>query len=63
MRFNIMFGLDHVPEGNRKAEISRLLLQMEKELHLRRGDLQPGDSVVLTDIHGKRVGVTDVFKD
>jgi hypothetical protein len=62
MRLNIMLDLDNEAfQPHPKDETERILA----ELAMRIGQIgiYPGNSIVLRDINGNRVGVADCFKD
>lgn len=61
MRVNVMFGLDHVKATERRDEVMRLIEQLGKRLQ-EKPTVVVGDSIVLFDSTGKRVGVADVYE-
>jgi hypothetical protein len=63
MRMNIMFGLDHVDTLQQNDEARRLLAELSKQIYTESKQLTIGDSFILRDLNGNRVGVADVFKD
>jgi hypothetical protein len=63
MRMNIMFGLDHVDADQRNEEVQRLLVALCGSVYKAETPLVVGDTIILRDANGNRVGVADVFKD
>lgn len=63
MRMNIMFGIDHVAHDEACTESARILRELATKLEEAEFALKAGDSYVLRDINGNRVGVADAFKD
>lgn len=63
MRMNIMFGLDHVEPTEQNEETRRLLAELSNKIYTESRALTVGDTFILRDINGNRVGVADVFKD
>lgn len=61
MRMNVMFGLDHVEPAQRNHETMRLLADLSKAIYTESQELKVGDTFILRDINGNRVGVADVF--
>lgn len=60
MRLTVILGLDHADPELRKAEAHRLLTELADRIY--NGDeITVGDSHILTDSNGKRIGVADVF--
>lgn len=62
MRLTVILGLDHVEPTDQQFEASRLLAELADKLG-DHGDLKVGDSFVLRDPNGNRVGVADVFEN
>jgi hypothetical protein len=58
-----MFGLDHVEQADKNQEAMRLLAELGKKIYTESVELKVGDTFILRDINGNRVGVADVFKD
>jgi hypothetical protein len=63
MRMNIMFGLNHVAHDQAHIEAARLIKSVADQLAEPEHALKEGDTFILRDINGNRVGVADVFKD
>jgi hypothetical protein len=64
MRVNVMFGLDHVEEGQRNDEAFRLLDELSKKIYAKYFEqIKVGDVFILRDINGNRVGVADILED
>lgn len=63
MRVNVMFGLSHVSENERDYETIRLLQSLTEKLTQHSEPLKVGDTFILCDVNGNRVGVADVFKE
>jgi len=63
MRMNIMFGLNHVAHDQAHIEAARLIKSVADKLAEPEEALKEGDTFILRDINGNRVGVADVFKD
>lgn len=63
MRVNVMFTLKHVAHDQAHAETYRLLLNAANRLAMSGEAMKVGDTLILTDEKGNRVGVLDVFKD
>jgi hypothetical protein len=62
MRLTVILGLDHVEPTDKQFEATRLLAELADKL-ADKGDLAVGDSFVLRDPNGNRVGVADVFEN
>lgn len=62
MRMNIMFGLNHVETDEQNSEAERILTDLNVKISCGK-PLEVGDTIILRDINGNRIGVADVFKD
>lgn len=62
MRVNVMFGLSHVEEDQQNDEAQRLLAELSKKIYTESRQLKVGDTFILRDINGNRVGVMDVME-
>ena len=61
MRLTVILGLDHVEPKVQNDEARRLLADLSKQIHTESQQLKAGDSFILRDLTGKRIGVADVF--
>lgn len=59
MRLTVILGLDHVEPDMRNQEAQRILTELAQQIGEKSPDV--GDTHILTDEHGQRVGVADVF--
>lgn len=60
MRLTVMMGLDHIEPEDRNIEASRVLRDLADKVRTKH-DLEAGDTFILRDINGNRIGVADVF--
>jgi hypothetical protein len=60
MRLTVILGLDHVEPTDQQIEATRILSELAGKI-VTQGDIKVGDSFILRDINGNRIGVADVF--
>lgn len=61
MRLTVICGLDHSEhEDIRHFEAARLLIELGKKLNSDVMQLKAGDTFILRDVNGNRVGVCDI---
>lgn len=60
MRLTVILGLDHAEPELRKAEAHRLLTELADRINSGE-QITVGDTHILNDHNGKRIGVADVF--
>lgn len=63
MRMNIMFGLNHVDADKRNEEVQRILVSVCGSVYHSEYPVVEGDTFIIRDENGNRIGVADVFKD
>lgn len=61
MRLTVIMGLDHVERDIQHLDAVRILDELADEI-TDKGSLDVGDSFILRDVNGNRIGVADVFK-
>lgn len=57
-----MTGLNHVAHDQAATEVARLLRELADRLEQSDVAMQPGDTHILRDANGNRIGVADVFR-
>lgn len=62
MRLTIICGLDHAEPETQSFEAARILTELAEKIRTAE-QIQVGDSFVLRDVNGNRVGIADIFKD
>lgn len=60
MRLTVILGLDHVERDVQHLDVVRILDELADKI-TDKGSLDVGDSFILRDVNGNRVGVADVF--
>lgn len=60
MRLTVIMGLDHVERDIQHLDAVRILDELADKI-TDKGSLDVGDSFILRDVNGNRIGVADVF--
>jgi hypothetical protein len=59
IRLSVMCDLTHTTAQTRQFEAARILADLSEQI--RTGGIEFGKAIVLNDVHGRRIGVCDLF--
>lgn len=60
MRLTLICGLDHVEPSEQNNEARRILAELSNKIYTESPALKHGDTFILRDINGNRIGIVDV---